>query len=89
MSTSQRAVIAVEYESVYAGPAKERRREAALRGNRNRAAPVTANLPQPDKERGPIATDEAAEQFGVSGRIVRDAKYVATNDPELFEVVNV
>lgn len=56
-------------------------------------AKSTAELPQTNAEheqakRGPMATDEAAEQFGVSGRIVRDAKYVATNDPELFEVVN-
>ncbi|GAB32723.1 hypothetical protein GOOTI_025_00030 [Gordonia otitidis NBRC 100426] len=96
MSTSQRAVIAVEYESVYAGPAEERRKQAALRGNQNRVeqgTPVGAKMPQPkeaheEERRGPRATDEAAEQFGVSRRIVRDAKYVATNDPELFEVVN-
>ena len=39
--------------------------------------------PQPSAK----ASDEAGAMLGVSGRSVRDAKFVEQNDPEMFEKV--
>ena len=64
---------------MFAEAAKKRQIEGGRAGaevtNSTRGR-VGENLPQPNEgERGPRATDEAAELFGVSGRSVRDAPY--------------
>ena len=86
LSASQRAMIAVEYERVFAEQAKKRQL-AQLAQNRD-GDTVGEILPQREPEdRGPRATDEAGDLFNVSGRTVRDAKYVSENDPDLAEKV--
>lgn len=71
LEKGQRAAIAVEYEKVYAV-------EVRARGTRDREGKFS-----PTDEHGK-ASDEAGDLFNVSGRSVRDAKYVAENDPEAF-----
>ena len=78
MSKSQMATVAVEYEKWLAVEA-EKRMTAGLKQHSN----PEENFPQ--GERAPQASDEAGAMLGVSGRTVRDAKYVANNDAELFE----
>ena len=60
---SQRAMIAVEYERVFAEQAKKRR-----------VASRVENLPHDEPQHGPKASDEAGDLFNVSGRTVRDAQ---------------
>lgn len=76
---------------MFAEAAKKRHAEGVRRGaevvnsRHNRSEEI---LPQSvEGERHPQATDEAAELFGVSGRSVRDAQYVKSNDPATFEIV--
>lgn len=83
LSASQRAMVAVEFEKVFAEEAKKRQVEAGEKFGRGK---VQENLPEPIGP-SPQATDEAGDLFNVSGRTVRDAKYVADNDPELAEKV--
>jgi len=78
LEKGQRAAIAVEYEKVYAGEAKARKL-ASLK--QNTGGTVKEIFP----EREGQASDEAGELFNVSGRTVRDAKYVAQHDPETFD----
>ena len=91
LSPSQRTAVAVEFVAVFAEAAKKRHAEGVRRGAEvvnSRHGRSGENLPQSvEGERGPRATDEAAELFGVSGRSVRDAQYVKNNDPETFEKV--
>lgn len=81
----------MEFVAVFAEAAKQRQIEGGRAGaelTNSTSARVGENLPQPaEGERGPRATDEAAELFGVSGRSVRDAQYVKNNDPDIFEKV--
>ena len=87
LSPSQRTAVAVEFVAVFAEAAKKRQL-STLKQNVGNGDAVGENLPQrEDGERGPRATDEAAELFGVSGRSVRDAQYVKNNDPDTFEKV--
>ena len=90
-SLPERSAVAVEFVAVFAEAAKKRHAEGVRRGaevansRHNRSG---EKMPQSaDGERGPPATDEAAELFGVSGRPVRDAQYVKNNDPDTFERV--
>ena len=76
LSKGQLAAIAVEIEKWKAVEAKKRQ------GARNDLTDIVENLPQ-----GPKASDEAGAMLGVSGRSVRDAKYVEQNDPETFEKI--
>ena len=91
LSPSQRTAVAVEFVAVFTEAAKKRQIEGGRAGaevTNSSSGRVGANFPQPvEVERGPRATDEAAELFGVSGRSVRDAQYVKNNDPETFEKV--
>ena len=82
MSKTQMACVAVEYEKWLAVEAKKRQVEAGEVYGRGK---VVENLPQPNSESASRASDEAGAMLGVSGRTVRDAKYVANNDPEVFE----
>lgn len=84
LSASQRAMIAVEYERVFAEEAKKRQ----AHGMTAPGKALMENFPEasaPDVR--PPATDEAGDLFNVSGRTVRDAKYVSENDPDLAEKV--
>lgn len=86
LSASQRAMIAVEYERVFAEQAKKR--EAERKRHQNDSGRTEEIFPQWEpEERGPQAADEAGDLFNVSGRTVRDAKYVSENDPDLAEKV--
>ena len=62
---------------MFAEAAKKRQDEGRANSHASRRGELVGeNLPQPNEgERGPRATDEAAELFGVSGRSVRDAPY--------------
>lgn len=79
---SQRAAIAVEYERVFAVEAKKR--ELERKTHQNEPDRTRENLPQSEVGK---ASDEAGDLFNVSGRSVRDAKYVAENDPDTFAKV--
>ena len=82
MSKTQMATVAVEYEKWLAVEAKKRIDEGRKNSHSSRRGELAVeNLPQPSAK----ASDEAGAMLGVSGRTVRDAKYVANNDPELFE----
>lgn len=85
MSKTQMATVAVEYEKWLAVEAKKRYDAGVRKGAEvtNSGGRSEENFPQ--SERAPQASDEAGAMLGVSGRTVRDAKYVANNDPELFE----
>lgn len=61
----------MEYERVYAEQARKRQ---------SIAGELKENFPEAT-ETGQ-ASDEAGELLNVSGRSVRDAKFVAENDPE-------
>lgn len=77
LTVSQRAAVAVEYERVFAAEAKAR----MLAGVKREQIHPGETLPQGgDHVR---ASDEAGDLFNVSGKSVRDAKFVADNDPEL------
>ena len=81
LSKGQLAAIAVEIEKWKAVEAKERQLSTL---KQNQDGTVKENFP----ERGrPQASDEAGAMLGVSGRSVRDAKFVEQNDPETFEKV--
>lgn len=77
LTASQRAVIAVEYERHYAAEAKARQERGV---NQYTDPSLVETLPQ-----GSRASDQAGDLLGVSGRTVRDAKYVAEHDPEELE----
>lgn len=77
MSKGQLAAIAVEIEKWKAAEAKKRQIRKPMDS-------VVESLPQ---QIGPKASDEAGAMLGVSGRSVRDAKYVEQADPEAFEKV--
>ncbi|OLT55830.1 hypothetical protein BJF89_13670 [Corynebacterium sp. CNJ-954] len=81
LSKGQLAAIAVEIEKWKAVEAKKRQ-VAAQNNEAGRA--VVENLPQQANAR---ASDEAGAMLGVSGRSVRDAKYVEQTDPEMFEKI--
>lgn len=83
LSKGQLAAIAVEIEKWKAVEAKKRADEGRNRGRDARWS--GENLP-PTNERSK-ASDEAGAMLGVSGRSVRDAKYVEQNDPETFEKI--
>lgn len=73
LTASQRAVIAVEYERHYAA-------EAKAREYRRKTGSTMETLPE-----SITASDQAGDLLGVSGRTVRDAKYVAEHNPEELE----
>jgi len=76
LEKGQRAAIAVEYERVFSEQAKARMSEGGKGGVRGKEK--FPDLPSQ-------ASDEAGELFNVSGRTVRDAKYVARHDPDAFD----
>ena len=80
LSKSQMGAVAVEYEKWLSIEAKKRQ------GERTDLSNIVENFPQSGAE-GSRASDEAGAMLGVSGRTVRDAKYVANNDAELFKKV--
>ena len=82
LSKGQLAAIAVEIEKWKAVEAKKRQESGVHQYTPER---VAASLPQ--GSRAPMASDEAGAMLGVSGRSVRDAKFVEQNDPEMFEKV--
>lgn len=65
LNESQRAMVAVEVEKLYAAEAKERQREAGREKGK-------ANLPEARQAR-----EQAATALNVSARLVQDAKKVA------------
>ncbi|BBZ23913.1 hypothetical protein MHIB_23310 [Mycolicibacter hiberniae] len=67
---------AVEYERIYAEQARARQ------GQRS---DLRENLPEGGSDYH--ASDEAGELLNVSGRSVRDAKFVAQHDPETFDKI--
>lgn len=83
LSASQRAMIAVDYERVFAKQAKKRQVEAGEKFGRGK---VPETLPEPFPRENESA-EQAGDLFNVSGRTVRDAKYVSENDPDLAEKV--
>jgi len=79
LTTSQRAMVAVEVEKVYAEEAKEN-----LKLSKGRGIKGKANLPDLNCQ----ARDKAAEMLNVGGRSVSDAKKVFGDGiPELAEKV--
>lgn len=82
LSKGQLAAIAVEIEKWKAVEAKKRQESGV---NQYTPERVAANLPQ--GSRAPMASDEAGAMLGVSGRSVRDAKFVEQADPETFEKI--
>lgn len=74
LTTAQRAAVAVEYERIYA----ETKTVGKHTGHEEKF---------PHDDRAPQASDEAGELLNVSGRSVRDAKFVAQNDPEAFDKI--
>ena len=84
MSKGQLAAIAVEIEKWKAAEAKKRIDAGRTNSHASRRGELAVeDLPQPSAK----ASDEAGAMLGVSGRSVRDAKYVEQNDPEMFEKV--
>ena len=80
LSESQRAMVAVEVERLYAKEAKARQRSTLRRG---RETPVPADLPGRGEARA-----QAAAALNVSPRLVQDAKKVASKAvPELASAV--
>ncbi|MFI8695652.1 hypothetical protein [Dietzia maris] len=79
MSASQRAMVAAGYERIFAAEA-EKRMKAGMKPDPEESLPQGGG-------RAPQATDKAGDLFNVSGRSVRDAKFVAESDPELAERV--
>ena len=81
LSKGQLAAIAVEIEKWKAVEAKKRQ------GSRTDLADIPEKLPECQKNRWNESAEQAGAMLGVSGRSVRDAKYVEQNDPETFEKV--
>lgn len=81
LSKGQLAAIATEIEEWKAVEAKKRQLSTL---KQNQDDTVRENLPQRSDSK---ASDEAGAMLGVSGRSVRDAKYVKQNDPETFEKI--
>ncbi|OBY33103.1 hypothetical protein ACT18_04585 [Mycolicibacter kumamotonensis] len=76
LTTAQRAAVAVEYERIYAEQAKLREHE--------RKTGTVENFPQSEPEFSDRSSEQAGDLFQVSGRSVRDAKFVSENDAEAF-----
>ena len=84
LSKGQLAAIAVEIEKWKAVEAKKRIDAGRTNSHASRRGELAVeDLPQPSAK----ASDEAGAMLGVSGRSVRDAKFVEQNDPEMFEKV--
>lgn len=79
LSKGQLAAIAVEIEKWKAVEAKKRMSEGGKGGVQGKEKFPDLPVSQ--------ASDEAGAMLGVSGRSVRDAKYVEQNDPETFEKI--
>ena len=89
LDTSQRAMVGAKAKDVYVQMAKERMKEAALRGNKNRHgkdAPAPANLPGPANHGD--ARDQVAAVLNISGRSVdHPARVLKDGVPELVAAV--
>ena len=91
LTTSQRAMIAVDAAPYLEVEARERQIQlAGTRPNAEVAADLEADLPQgqtSSKQRAPQTRDVAGAALGVSGRSVAKAKEIRAKDPELAERV--
>ena len=84
LSKGQLAAIAVEIEKWKAVEAKKRQVAAGETYGRGK---VPEKLPEAIKDHTRESAEQAGTMLGVSGRSVRDAKFVEQNDPEMFEKV--
>ena len=98
LNVGQRASLAEKSLPFFEARAKARQVAALASGNVTKHSSITADLPQsrnttptppaPKKQRGPLARDEAAAKFKVSGRAVAQAKRVIEKAPELMAQVD-
>jgi len=86
LNAGQRAVLALKVEPAYAAEAARRKSDAGAEYGRGRPSKVVADLPQPVAPQ-PKARDRAAKAVGASGRVVQQAKRVATEAPDLLSKV--
>jgi N6-adenosine-specific RNA methylase IME4 len=85
LTTGQRAILAVEAESLFETEAIERKRATQAKPGTGKVGSVVAKLPLPaDKGR---SRDKAAKLFSISPRTVTDAKKLKGTHPTLFEEV--
>jgi len=87
LDASQRAMLALDLEPIFAIEAKDEQRRAAEETNRKKAEPQRTLGELMPQARKPRATDLAGASTGVSGRYVRDAKKVKEEAPDLLEDV--
>jgi len=93
LSVSQRAYVAASLAELAAGPAQQRKLEAARRNNERRHGAVSPDLgyrPQPfeisNMTKGK-ATEYAAKALGISRGTVENARALKVHAPEVFERV--
>ena len=87
LTSSQRAVVALEIEKVLEEQAKERQRAAGrLYGENHPKEEVEEIFPQPldDRQRNSQSRDTAASIVGTNPRYVSDAKRIQSDAPELI-----
>lgn len=90
LSQSQKAAVAVGYEKWLSEDAKVRIDQGRKNSHISRRGGLgVEKFPQPNgaDDLRSRASEQAGDILGVSGRAVRDAKYVAQNDPEAFQRV--
>ncbi len=80
LNASQRAAIAVEALPLFEGEAKKR--QATSTGGKE--PQLREKLPEAEKGK---ATDQVGKLFGVSGRMVSDAKVIKESTPEVLEEI--
>ena len=84
LSQSQKAVVALAVERVYASEAKQRQRDAGHSfGEGHPKQEVRAIVPEPL-----VARDKAAAAIGISPRLVTDAKLVEREAPDLLAEIS-
>jgi ParB-like chromosome segregation protein Spo0J len=83
LTKSQAAAAAAEAEPLFAEERDANRRAAGKAARQKQLGGVPEKLPEPSGD----SRDDAGKQFGVSGRMVSDAKAIREADPELFEQV--
>ena len=89
LTTSQKAMVGQGYLAYLKEEAKKRQSEGGRRGAEvtNSGERVPAKLPERGKDRSGESAEQAAKIVGTSARSIKDADYVAKNDPELAQQV--
>ena len=89
LTTSQKAMVGQGYLAYLKEEAKKRQSEGGRRGAEitNSGERVPAKLPERGKDRSRESAEQAAKIVGTSARSIKDADFVAKNDPELAQQV--